>query len=414
MAQTVSNLTDVLKDAWTADRLRKQFYNDNPVFSRMSELEATTIGLQAQVPIHKSRNGGYVSTAAAGGTLQTAGQQAVDQAVYTLVFHWLSTQIEAAAILQAKGGDSSVVDAKDLEISGAVDDVKRQCSRQLATAADGKLAQCGTTSASATVTLSADSASNYGTQAIVRGWIYPGLIVDIGTTADTDAVVTAATVVDVDASAGTVTIDSAVTTTSSHFIYIANPNSATAANTEMNGFRNLVKTSGAVGGLNPSNSGESFWKAATEDSSSTALSLNLLLNLSRSVRQYTGKRETYNVTGLKQEQAFYELLQNQVRFSSNDVEAGFEGRAVWNGMEVQGLNDILDTDWFSTTIEDFVRIAPKGANGAAPIWATDLFGDGGAFQWSAGSTAGKNALVLPMQVGISRRNSHGALTGLTA
>jgi hypothetical protein len=30
--------------------------------------QATTIGLQAQVPIHKSRNGGYTSVAAAGGS----------------------------------------------------------------------------------------------------------------------------------------------------------------------------------------------------------------------------------------------------------------------------------------------------------------------------------------------------------
>ena len=40
MAQTVSNLTDVLKDAWTQDRLAKQFYDDNPVLERMSSLEA--------------------------------------------------------------------------------------------------------------------------------------------------------------------------------------------------------------------------------------------------------------------------------------------------------------------------------------------------------------------------------------
>jgi hypothetical protein len=68
MAQTVSNLTSVLKDAWTSERLAKQFYNENPVLSRMQELQATTIGLQAQVPIHKSRNGGYTSVAAAGGS----------------------------------------------------------------------------------------------------------------------------------------------------------------------------------------------------------------------------------------------------------------------------------------------------------------------------------------------------------
>jgi hypothetical protein len=190
MAQTVSNLTSVLKDAWTSERLAKQFYNENPVLSRMQELQATTIGLQAQVPIHKSRNGGYTSVAAAGGSLNTAGQQAVDQASYTLIFHWLSTQIEAAAILQAKGGDSSIVDAKDLEIQGAVDDVKRQCTRQLVTNGDGILAKCDDGGPSTTVNLIADSATAYGRQAAVRGWIYPGLIVDVGTSADSDSLAT--------------------------------------------------------------------------------------------------------------------------------------------------------------------------------------------------------------------------------
>jgi hypothetical protein len=83
-------------------------------------------------------------------------------------------------------------------------------------------------------------------------------------------------------------------------------------------------------------------------------------------------------------------------------------------MEVVGLPDALDTDWFCLTIEDFVRIAPKGSGGTVPQWATDLFGDGGSFQWAAATTAGKNALVLPMQIGVQRRNSHAAITGLTA
>jgi hypothetical protein len=180
----------------------------------------------------------------------------------------------------------------------------------------------------------------------------------------------------------------------------------------MNGLRNIVATTGALGGLNPSVAGQAFWAAPARDTSTTALSLNVLLNTSRAVRQNTGKKETYNVVGLKQEQAFYELLQNQVRFSSNSVDAGVS--AHWNGMEVVGLPDALDTDWFCLTIEDFVRIAPKGSGGTVPQWATDLFGDGGSFQWAAATTAGKNALVLPMQIGVQRRNSHAAITGLTA
>lgn len=412
MAQTVSNLTDVLKDAWTQDRLAKQFYDDNPVLDRMSSLEATTIGLQAQVPIHKNRNGGYTSTAAAGGNLNTAGNQQVDQALYTLVYHWLPIQLETAALAQAAGGDSAVVAAKDLEMQGAIADVKRQCTRQLVTNGDGKLAACATSGPSTTITLLADSATSYGAQAITRGWLHVGQVVDVGSAADTDSVATGVTITSVSSSTPSITTASSVSTTSgTDFVWIANPNSATAANTEMNGLRNIVNTSGALGGLNPSNAGEEFWASPTRDTSTTALSLNLLLNLSRAVRQNTGRKETYNVCGLKQEQAFYELLQNQVRFSGNTVDAGVSAR--WNGMEVVGLPDVLDTDWFCLTIEDFVKISPKGIP-AKPTWATDLAGSGGSFVYAAGTTHFDNSVVLPLQIGVRRRNSHAAATGLTA
>ena len=419
MAQTVSNLTDVLKEAWTQDRLAKQFYDDNPVLERMQQVEATTIGEKAIVPIHNGRSGGYTSTDAAGGSLNSAGQQEVDAAEYTLVYHWFQVQLETGALVQAQGGDSSIVVAKSLEIEGAVNDLKKQCSRQLATNGDGILAACDTGGASTTVELLVDAGGGtvgaYGYQALVRGWLYPGLTIDIGATNNTDSIVTGAVIQSVSKSSSDpdIVIDSSVSTTAgTDYVYIANPNSATAANSEMNGLRNIVKTSGALGGLNPSTAAENFWQAAGQDTSTTALSLNLLLNASRAVRQETGKRATYNVTGLKQEQAFYELLQNQVRFSSDKVEAGHTGAPVWNGMEVVALNDILDTDWFCLTIEDFVRVHPKGVT--KPTWATDLDGSGGSLQWAAGTTAFKNGVVFPMQVGVRRRNSHYAITGLTA
>jgi hypothetical protein len=97
-------------------------------------------------------------------------------------------------------------------------------------------------------------------------------------------------------------------------VYIANPNSATAANTETNGLRNIVNTSGALGGLNPATAGQEFWAAAARDTSTTVLSLDLILNLNTRVLQKTGKQFTDNVTGYKQQGNFYSLLQNQVRF----------------------------------------------------------------------------------------------------
>jgi hypothetical protein len=417
MAQTVSNLTDVLKEAWTQDRLAKQFYDDNPFLARIEQVEASQIGEKAIVPIHHGRSGGYTSTDSAGGSLNAADEQKVEAAEYTLVYHWFQVQIEAAAIGQAAGGDSSVVVAKDLEMKGAIADTRKQCMRQIATASNGILAACDTGGASTTVELLVDSSTAYGYQALVRGWLYPGLTVDVGATNDTDSLATgsAITAVKEDASDPDITIADSITTVSgTHFVYIANPNSATAANTELNGLRSMVgSTTDALGGLDPDTAGLEFWKSPKVDTTTTVLTLDLLLDLQRSVRQKTGKFHTYNLTSLKQEQRFYSLLQSQVRFSDDVVKAGQVGSAVWNGMEIQAMPDILDQDWYCLTIEDLVRVVPKGIT--KPTWATDLAGETGpnGLQWASGTTAFKNAVVLPFQVGMRRRNSHAAAIGLT-
>jgi hypothetical protein len=417
MAQTVANLTDVLKESWTSDVLEKQFYDENPFLDRVEKFEATTIGEKAIVPIHKGRSGGYTSVAAAGGSLNAADEQKVDSAEYTLVYHWFQVNLEAAALAQAAGGDSSVVVAKDLELQGAIADTRKQVMRQVVTNSDGILAACDTGGASTTIELLTDSATSYGYQAIVRGWLYPGLPVDIGTTADTDNLVAGSVITAVKESSTDpdITISDSISTVSgTDFVYVANPNSGTAANVEVNGLRSMVgSTTSALGGLDPDNAGEEFWKPAHVDTTTTALSLDLLLTLQLKVAQKGGKSHSYNLTSLKQQANFYSLLQNQVRFAGEArLGAGNDGGVTWNGMEVHALPDVLDTDWFCLTIEDFCKIVPKGIT--KPTWASDLEGAGGRLRWGQGTTAFSDAVVMPLQLGMKRRNRSAAAIGLTA
>jgi hypothetical protein len=131
-------------------------------------------------------------------------------------------------------------------------------------------------------------------------------------------------------------------------VYIANPNSATAANPELNGLRNIVNTSGALGGLNPSTAGQEFWKAAQRDTSTAVLSLDLALSLHRSVLQKSGKQMSNVWSGYKQQMNFYSLLQNQVRFAG-DLRLGAGNFATtWAGMQWEGFQEILDSDVLSS------------------------------------------------------------------
>jgi hypothetical protein len=418
MAQTVANLTSVLKDVWTSDRVAKQFYNKNPLLDKMTAVSATMIGLQAQVPIHKYRSGGFTSTGPAGGVLNPAGNQQTDQAIYTLVYNWFQISIETAALNQSGSSLQSIIAGKDLEMQGAVDDVSKHVSRQIASNGDGLIAQCTTGGASTTVNLLPQASGGVGYDAIVRGWLYPGLPVDIGTTADTDVLATGAVITDVgeDPVTPTITTGTSVTTTSSHYISIANPNSATAANPELNGLRNIVSTTTTLGGINPATAGEGFWKAALVDSTTSSLSLDLMVNAQRAVYQKRGDWMTDVVTSPKQAANFYLLLQNQVRFGGDTgLSAGNVGDAqkgnAWNGNGITVIPDIVDKEMYFLTLADFCRITGSIKQ---PTWTSDLEGAGGNVRWGQGTTAFNEGLVFPLQVGVQRRNTQAALTNLVA
>lgn len=416
MAQTATNLANVLKDCWTEDTIQKQILiNDFPL-SRFEKVKATMIGKQALVPIQTWGNAGYTSIGAGGGALNTAGQQSVNQAAYTLVYHNMPIELEVSALNQTGSNLQGVIEAKNLEIEGAITDMRRQIARQLVTNGDSIVAQCASGGASTTVSLVASpSGTAWGFDALQRYWLQPGGVVDIGTTADTDALVTASTISAVSpvASAPTITIGSSITTVAgTHFVYIPNPNSATAANPENNGLRNIVNTTGALGGLNPATAGQEFWAAAQRDTATTVFSLDLALSLQRSVLQLSGKNFTDIWTGLKQQMNFYSLLQNQVRFMGEmKMGAGDFGGVTWNNMKVDGRPEFLDSDWWTLTLDDFQLIT---GDITKPTWYSTIFGQTGPLAWKQGFTSGVDAVVYPMQIGVRRRNTHAGATALTA
>jgi hypothetical protein len=197
MAQSASSLASVLKDAWTSDRIQKQFEAQNAPLQKVEQFKGTMIGQQAQVPIWNNRSFGFTSTGAAGGSLNPAQQQQVNQATYTLAYNWFQVALEASALAQATTtGAQAIISAKDLEIQGAVENTRHQMTRMAVTNGDGIVAACATGGASTTVSLlpAASEGTSYGYSSLIRGWIGPQATVDIGTTADTDALVTASAI----------------------------------------------------------------------------------------------------------------------------------------------------------------------------------------------------------------------------
>lgn len=420
MSQTAITMASVMKDIWTAERLQKQFEDKNAPLGRVEAIRGVMIGNQAQVPIQAGRAGSFTTVGAGGGQLNPATGQPVTQGLYTLPYNWFQVELETSALLQASGSNlQAIVGAKDLEIQGAVENTKHQITRMIVTNSDGIVAACDTTASANVIKLVAASAegATYGYSALVRGWLPAGATtgqyVDIGTTADTDVLATGVqvTAVAVSPTAPTITVSGApfATTLGTHFVYIANPNSTTASNPEVNGLRQIVGT-GALGGLNPATAGQEWWQGALRDTTTTTFSLDLVLGLQRAIMQNSNDPQSDVWTGYKQQANFYSLLQSKVLFGGDqDLAAGDVSAPRWNGMTVSAFADVLDTDWFMLTTKDLVRIT---AAGATPQWASDIEGAGGSLRWKQGFTSFVDGLVYPVQFGAQRRNTQAAALAL--
>lgn len=414
MPQTAVSLAQVEKEVWTADRLQKQFEDKNTPLGRIEAMRGVMIGRQAQTPVLAGRSGAFTSVGAAGGNLNPAQQQPVAQALWTLVYNWFQIELDTSAIAQASGQSAqSIVGGKDLEIEGAIENTKHQMSRMVVTNGDGIVAAFDTTASANVLKLvnAAGEGASYGYSALVRGWLFTNMPIDIGTTVDSDVLSTENPITAVDWSnpaAPTITVTTAAATTlGTHFAYVPNPNSAASPNPELNGLRQIIGV-GALGGLNPATAGQDYWRGAFKDTTTTTFSLDLPLNLQRYVLQNSNEPGSTVWTGYKQQANFYALLRNMIQFGSDqNLASGNVNGPTWNGMKVDAFADMLDTDWFQLTLPDLIRI--KSAMDK-PTWASDLEGAGGSTRWKQGTTRFVDGVVYPMQIGCQRRNTQaGAL-----
>ena len=397
MAADYSVYEDVLKEVWTQDRLEKQFYDKNLLLDTIEKTSKYRVGRVAKVPVHLERSGGYTIVPEAGSSsLNAADNQKVDKAEFKHTRHWFQVQIDTNAITSSEG-PLAVASAMDAEVTGAIENTRHQVAAQAFGDGTGNLAACGTTSASTTVVLATGD-----TWALDRGYLYPGLTIDIGTTSSEASVANDRVITGVNYANNTITISgAAVTTSSSHRISIANSRSGSTFY-GMNGLGNIVST-GAFGGLT-----DERWKSFAIDSSAGDLSLEKLLDIQRKIFQQRGGRPDWNLTSPLQQQLFYLLLQSQARFSGDTgIGAGNDTGAKWAGMTVDAQPDCPDDEWYMLTKGHLFMVRTD-----KPYWVTQKYG-GSILEWKQGTTNLVGALEYYAQLATNRRSAHGKLTGLS-
>jgi hypothetical protein len=392
MAATRSSLEVALDRVWTQRRFEEQLYEENRFLDKLKKTNRYTVGEKARVPIHVSRNGGFTSLPTGGGNLNAAGNQGYNKAEYEYTHHHQQVALQGDVIDSTQGQGNAIVEAADEEITRALNDMNRQLTRMSYLNGDGLICPCRTSSSN-NVDLNLVS----GGVAIERGWFFVGQPIDVGTATEETVKVNESKITAIDTTNTALTVASGNVTGegATHFVSQANARSGETS-FEANGLRNIVSETTTLGGLAPAT--EVTWKS-TVNSTTTALTVNALLEAQQKIRQKRGKSPNFLVTGLKQQRKFYELLEQQVHYGSDKgLEAGNDESVKWNGMEIFADPDCPDEDLYMGNFDHFFIVALD-----QPYWQNKVTG-GEKLAWIQGTDSYGGKLTYRMNIAVNRRN----------
>jgi hypothetical protein len=311
----LSTFQAILKDVYEGP-VREQLNNSLFLLTRLAKSSDGLVGNRVVVPLHNKRSSG-VGARFEDVDLPLPGNQGYVDAYYDLKYLYGAARVTGPAIAKTKSDTGAFLRALESELDRLRDDLGQDLERQVYGTGDGKIATCGVTTASTTVVLA-------NAEALRKGQIYEGMVIDIGTIAAPQTIATAVTVNAIDINAATITISgSNVTTSGSHFVFRAGAN---AANTtaEVSGLRQIVADSAtAFGTIDPTAAGNSFWDNL-RDTTTTTLSIDKMLQLDSQVK-IKGGSTSLLLTSYGVRRSYFGLLQPQVRYAeAMKLEGGFE------------------------------------------------------------------------------------------
>lgn len=400
MGGTLESLEPTLERVYAPKKVVEQLYQENRFWEKVRKNTRYEIGEEARVVLHDRRNGGFTNLPAGGGTLNEAGQQGFRKAKYLYKNFHQQVAIQGEAIDGTNGAASAIVEAVDVEIQGAVNDMNRQLTRQSYWDGSALIAQCRTSSSN-----NVDLNITTGPIPLERGWLFEGQPVIIGTKTEQEVIHASTLITAIDEANVAFTVASGSITGEgvTHFVSQAKSRVGEVSN-EMNGLRNIISTE-ELGGLSSSTS--PVWKS-TVNSTTTALTISALLQAQQKIRQRQGKSPNFFLTGLKQQRKFYELLEQQVRYNSDSgLNAGGDESATWNGMEIFGDPDCPDEDLYMGHFEHLFLVAM-----ADPYWQNKVTG-GQMLAWSQGTDAYVGKLTFRANLATDRRNDMYRFSALT-
>lgn len=394
----IDTVSKLLKDVYmppVVEQLRNDIYLLT-VVTQVNDFDL--VGNQIVLPLHTGRTGAIASLGELE-ALPAPQNQKFEKLVYDLTHHYGRFQVSGVSRAKTKNSVGSFLEVLKLEMDGLRTDLRRQHGRQVwgnsdgNTGGNGRIAKCGTTSATNVVVLDSD-------EPLRKGHLYIGQKVDIGTAAAPQSLVVGEEITAVDVANKTITITSAITTSTSHFV-----SNQKSAGKEINGLTDLVATTAnTVGGIDSNAAGNEFWKNIV-DSTGGALALDNMAKVWNQVVLSGGGPPNLVLCTYGLQRVYWGLVEDQVRYMNPmEFKAGYRSLSFMDKPLVADMDAKFGRLYFLNT-SNFKHFVNEDWS-----WLDD---DGNILKWVVGYDAWEGAIVKRYQIGINRRNNQAVMSGLT-
>lgn len=404
MSALVSTVSKVLKDRYMGP-LNRQL-NDEIVIFQLLDLDSKSIDLdgnQAVVPLHKGRSTG-IGARLEGETLPSAGYQVYERAVYDLTYQYGRAQFSGQAIQKTKTDAGAFIRVMTEELDRLREDLALDLARQVYGDGTATIAIIPTGSVGANASQTISSA-----EPIDKGFLYPNMRVDVGTLANPVATADSAVIQSV--SGTTVTFTTAIDTNDNDRIFREDNAAASSVSKELVGLQALIDDDNTIGGINAATAGNEFWKSLI-DSTGGAISLsNLMINANKLKARGAKPADLLwlMTDGLSRRLFETAEFKNNVRFVNEmELKGGFTGLKFASGGAIINLVSDRLAPWGRVSMLDKGHLKVFSPGG----WQF-LDRDGLTIRWVSDKDAYQAVLFRYINLGTGRRNTSGAMTGLT-
>jgi hypothetical protein len=328
----ISTLGALLKDTYMGP-VAEQLNNEVLLLQRLEARDQEIFGKQVITPIHIGRSGG-IGARGESKQLPSPGNQRYDKAIYDLKYLYGRVRVTGPSMAKTRSEAGAFLQALKSELDGIRADLRKDVARQIYGDGDGKICTCAS-NAAGVVTLGAR-----GAEAIRKGQLYIGMVVDIGTAADPDAVDAATTITAVNVATPSITVSpkSGTAVTGSHFVFRAGSvDGSTGVVYEIdNALGKLVSTTAGatVGGINSGTVTE--WD--NQRTASAALSFDSMQQAWNQLR-IAGADPSLVIVSFGGQRIFKNLFDSKIQYTEPlTLRGGFKS------LEFMGMPLVADVD----------------------------------------------------------------------